>query len=141
MIRPIWNTTRRRGISAVEVMLVLPILLLVLLAAIQFSETLTLEDRMAEASRQGARVAATGGDETAIRNAIQNVIGTSIYNQSTVTIGYVNTNDGVAGHVSVQVTVSVPAKNAAPNYLSIIGFDNSNDSIVGQTVMRMEIVQ
>ena len=55
MIRPKRQNTRRSGIGAIEIMLILQILLAILLAAVQFSFTLTAEDRVAEGCRQGPR--------------------------------------------------------------------------------------
>lgn len=141
MIRPT-KKSRRSGIGAFEVMLILPILLLMLLAAVQFSATLTAEDKIAEASRQAARVAAAHGDETAIHSAVRNALGTSAYNQATITVKYVHSDqNGSAGGVSVQVIVSVPTKEMAPNYLKIIGLNNDDESLTGQTIMRMESVK
>lgn len=141
MIRPVNKTAIRRGIGAFELLLILPILLLLLLAGVQFSATLSAEDKIAEASRQGARVAAAYGDENAIRDAIRNVLGAQIYSKATITIKYVESDDVSVSALSVVVMVSVPTKEVAPGYLKVIGINEDDEPIIGHTVMRMEAVK
>jgi Flp pilus assembly protein TadG len=142
MKHPNNNAARRRGVGAFEVMLILPVILLMLLAGVQFSMMLTAEDKVAESSRQAARAAAASGDKAAIHGAVKNCLGSEVYSKATIAIKYLDTDEASSfTGQSVQVTVSVPCKEMAPNYLKLIGVDNSDEAFVGRTTMRMESVR
>src|SRR5436305_6480467 len=85
---------RRRAGVAVELLLVFPILLSLLLAMVQFSMLLAARQQLAGASREAARVAAQGGDRTAVQLAASLYLGQG--NLSTAQVHAVLTEaDGV----------------------------------------------
>ncbi|NLC12138.1 MAG: hypothetical protein GX767_07800, partial [Firmicutes bacterium] len=58
------------GQSLVEFALILPVLLLLILGLLQFAFILTSQILMTSAAREGVRLAAVGGEDTAIKNRI-----------------------------------------------------------------------
>jgi hypothetical protein len=143
MIRPGTCEQRRRGIGALEVILILPLLVLVLLAAVEFSAMCTAEDRVSQACREGCRVAACHGDEDSVRRAVEDVLGHEQCKNAKISIKYMNSDDDDHARtgVCVEVILKVPARECVPNYLRICGFDNKDDDIGARCVMRMEMVK
>jgi Flp pilus assembly protein TadG len=129
---------RRRGSLTLELLLVLPILLLVLLAIIEFSIWAVAQQQLLTASREGARVAALGGSRDDVEQAVRVFLGGKFDN---ATIDAVLTDDQgqpVAAGQPVQVVVSLPATDAVPDLLPLAGFSIRGQSISAGTVMRKE---
>jgi Flp pilus assembly protein TadG len=129
----------RRATVAVELLLALPVLLAVLLGVVEFSLLLVARQELVTASREGARVAAQGGAQTDVIQAVQQFLGAG--NLSSATITAVLT-DGMgqplASGQPVSVTVSLPATKAAPDLLKFIGFSIGGETLTAQTIMRKE---
>jgi len=132
---------RRRRVGAilsVELMLVLPILLIGFLALLEISLLLVGEAKLAAASREGARVAAMGGNDGDVLGAVSNVLGPNLSTQVDLTklvtypLSTWNTGD------PVQVAVCVQGNALAPNFLAGLGFDLSKKTICSQTTMTIE---
>jgi hypothetical protein len=130
--------SQRRRLGAVlttELLFLLPIVLLLLVALIEFVFLINAETKVTLASREGARVAALGGSTADVEAAITTVLGASVMAQSTFEITYPN-NDPTTGN-PVTVTVSAPAKILVP--LLVIGcFDPDTLLLTGQTTMVIE---
>lgn len=85
--RPLPPTrARRRGLVAAEMLLVLPIFLLLLTGMIGFADLLIAEQKMDEASGRAARVAALGGSEEQIEEAVRAVLGPDRAKHATIHI-------------------------------------------------------
>ncbi len=85
--RPLPPTrARRRGLAAAEMLLVLPIFLLLLTGMIGFADLLIAEQKMDEASGRAARVAALGGSEEQIEEAVRAVLGPDRAKHATIHI-------------------------------------------------------
>lgn len=129
----------RRGTMAVEMALVLPILLVVLAAMVEFSMMLVARQQIVAASREGARVAAQGGSNDDVTQAVQLFLGNG--NLAQANIDAVLT-DGSGRPLPpgspVMVTVSLPANQAVPDLLAFIGVSLQNETLAAQTVMRKE---
>ncbi len=133
------NRQTRRGVLALEMLLFLPVLLGVLLATVEFSMLLVAEQQVLIASREGARVAAQGGDTTDIQNAVQVFLGNGRLGQATVTAILTDqSGQPIPSGGAVAVSVSLPATQAVPDLLVLLGYSISGDTLVGTTVLRKE---
>src|SRR5579862_8343711 len=103
---------RQGTIHAVELLLLLPIVLGLILGMVEYSMILSIDQQLAVASRQGARVAAQGGSAAEVEAATRLVLGTGAVGQSAVVTSQLT---GVSGDpVSVSVTVA-DAASVVPN--------------------------
>jgi Flp pilus assembly protein TadG len=136
-----------RGNALVEFVLVLPLLLLLLLGAIDWGFYFMIRETVINATREGARVgsvavnsgAATTDAETAVRNYLQNALGTNYLNAATGRLTV--TPDTVAGWPAVKVRLEgfpvVPNRPTA----SITGYDaftRAPTTITSESRMRLE---
>lgn len=76
-IRTIDGSSRRRGITALQVILILPFLLLFTLAVVQYGVSLVTKQTIAASSAEAARTAARGGDLKDVRRTVARVLGTN----------------------------------------------------------------
>jgi hypothetical protein len=106
---------------------------------VQLSQVLAAEARLAGASREGARVAASGGDCTQITNAVYAGLLPGECPLVTVETNATNPDGSPASltpGVEVVVRVSVATSQVVVNpFLMVIP---ANQILVGQTVMRKE---
>jgi hypothetical protein len=142
-----WRRSRRPGRQArrlgallsAELLLVLPLLLALILAGVQFAVTLSVEQKLAAATRDGARVAATGGNRTAVVEAVERVLGPTIAKHAEVcTVMTDSSRKPLPSGEPVQVVVKVPAAKVVPDLLRIVGYSIRNETLVSSTVMRKE---
>jgi Flp pilus assembly protein TadG len=127
--------TDRRGSAAFEALFVIPILLVVLLAVVEFAMLLAAEQKLAEASGVGARTGSLGRSDDDVREAVKAVMGTKQYEKGTIDIRRWNHRHTGA---MIEVRVQLPAAAASPNVLRSVGIDLSDDTLTGRTVMRVE---
>jgi Flp pilus assembly protein TadG len=130
---------RRPGRLAIELLLILPVLLALLGGLIEFSVLLVARQQLANASRQGARVAALGGDAATVEQAARLALGSGAVSAATV-VSVLTDDTGVPlpSGAAVQVTVQVPAASVAPNMLGVLGFSLGDRLLAAVTVMRKE---
>ncbi|NBO92737.1 MAG: hypothetical protein EBV06_10580 [Planctomycetia bacterium] len=130
---------RRRAVAAVELLFVLPVLLTVLLGTVELSLWLTAQQTVSLSSREGARTAALGGDNTAVQDAVRLTLGDARYAQATV-VAYLTDDSGnpVDSGQPVSVVVQLPVSSVVPDLLAFTGLTIRNLQLVGQTVMRKE---
>ena len=95
------NRNRRRGAALVEMALVLPVFLTIVLGIIEFGRAMTISNLLANAAREGARLAVTAGTtNTEVTNAVKT---------------FMNSATGVAaGDVTVTITVTAASGNPDP---------------------------
>jgi Flp pilus assembly protein TadG len=137
-INPPRRARRRAGV-AVELLLVFPILLSLLLAMVQFSMLLVARQQLAGASREAARVAAQGGDLTAVQTAASLYLGQGNLSNAVVEAVLTDSNGmPLPSGAPVAVTVQVAATQAAPDLLRFVGVSLKNEVLSAQTVMRKE---
>lgn len=140
MVRKEGKTGKRRvgALLSTELLLLLPILLLIVLALVEFTFFITAQTRLAAAGREGARVAALGGSKTDVNTAVATVLGAKLTSHADfkVVVSYPSMSNTTGN--PVQVVVSAPANILVPNYLSIIGFDLSKVTLTGQATMIVE---
>ena len=129
----------RRGGAAVELFLFLPLLLALVLGMVEFSMVLSVRQQLAAASREGARVAALGGDPQTVEAAVRDVLGPGRLQAAQVQVVLTDSSGQPAGPGDpVAVAVSLPAGVAAPDLLAIIGVSFGNGVLVAETIMRKE---
>lgn len=131
---------RRKGSTlAIELLFVLPIVLVVIFATIEFSTLLVVRQQLQAASREGARVAALGGDAQQVQAAVSQFLGTgSLANAQVESVLTDNLGNPLPSGSAVAVTVSLPTAQAVPNLLAPFGFTLADDVSIAQTVMRKE---
>jgi hypothetical protein len=96
-----WNShsaAREGGTSLVEFAMVLPLILVLLFAIVDFGRAFQSWITITNAAREGARVGTTGADETAICNRVKATVAVS---------GAVCTVTGVPGFTGEDVSVKV----------------------------------
>jgi Flp pilus assembly protein TadG len=129
---------------ALELVVVLPVLLLTLLAMAQFSMLLTARSELLEASREGARLAARGGDhgliETEVKATVRRVLGKGRLAGTDVVVQWkaADPDHPEAGRERVEVQTSTLAAVAAPNFLGWLGFTLQGQRLTATTVMNVE---
>ncbi len=131
---------RRLGaLLSAELLLILPLLLAFILASVQFGTTLAVEQRLAAATREGARVAATGGDRHAVVAAVERVLGPAIAHHAEIcTVLTDAQHQPLPCGEPVQVIVKVRACKVVPDLLRIIGYSIRNETLASSTIMRKE---
>jgi hypothetical protein len=121
---------------AIELLLVLPLLLGILLAMIEFSLILSARQQVTVAAREGVRVAALGGSEDDVRNLLGRVLGDRNW-QFDVTM-----MDGNGAPLEpgdpMEIVVNVPTRDFVPDLLRFLGFSVQNTTITSRAVMLKE---
>ena len=130
---------RRSAMLAIELLFVLPVLLIVVLATVEFSLWLSAQQQVALASREGARVAAQGGSADDVQQTVQLVLGPN-WSSAAQVAASLNDSDGnpLPAGAPVSVLVTLPAGTVVPDLLVLAGFSIGNEIIASQTVMRKE---
>jgi len=136
MIRPRPNRrSSRRGWSTLESLLVLPILLVVVVALVEFAMLIATEQKLAEASGVACRTAAVGRSDDDCKEAVKAVLGKHKYDMAKIHID--RRRDPHCGDV-IEVCVHLPARAAGPCVLRSCGVKLTDDTLVGHTFMRAE---
>lgn len=136
MTRPRPNPRNsRRGWSALETLLVLPVLLAVVIALVEFAMIIAAEQRVAEASGLACRTAAVGRSDDDCKEAVKAVLGKRQFESCEIKID--RRHDAHLGDV-VDVRVDLPVKAAAPCVLRSCGVKLCDDTLIGHTVMKAE---
>ena len=129
----------RRGVVMIELLVALPVLLAILLGTIEFSMILVARQQLQLASREGARVASIGGNETEVQTAVQNFLGKGAL--AGAQVQSILTDAGgqpIPSGGSVQVVVTIPTTQAVPNLLGGFGVSVAGDTLIAGTAMRKE---
>jgi len=131
---------QRRGILAVELLLVLPILVALFLGMMQYSLILGARQSLLAASREGARVAAHGGTKEEVCATVRRVLGTGSLGAANVKIRSVfeDPQHPFDGRDRVEVCVCVRTTCVVPDMLRWIGISFRNQDLVVGSVMLKE---
>lgn len=122
------------GQGLVEMALVLPVFLLLLFGVIEFGRIFNAFLVAKEASREGARLAIVGEDNTAITAAVRSVSGMWDPSRAAIAINPANPADREEGE-PVEVSVTYSVHLVAP---VISGILPDPFVVNGSTVMRIE---
>jgi Flp pilus assembly protein TadG len=123
----------RAGNASVELLMLLPVLIAVIAAGVEFSMLLAVRQQLTAASREGARVAALGGDEQAVKDAVWHTLGSGNTATAEVTV-VVPPNSGDPAEVWIQLSATA----AVPDLLRYVGYSIRGETITVRTVMRKE---
>ncbi len=129
--------TNNRGQAIVETALVLPIIVLVLFAIVEFGLVFNQYIVVTAAAREGARAAAVS-DDMAAQNAVADAVASISNNGLTVSIAY---SGGIREQGKpVTVTVSKPIEVTTPMIKDIIDnvYGAEPPMLTGRSVMRVE---
>ncbi len=130
----------RRATMAVELLFVLPILMIALVAMIEFSLLLTARAELLSASRAGARVAAQGGNDDEVKTMVKQMLGDGRLGDAQVIVERVPADPlrPLDGRDRVQVVVHVPAPHVVPDLLGWAGISFRDQELAASTVMNQE---
>ena len=120
----------QRGQALVEFALILPLLLMVVCAILQFGLVFHAYLTVNEAAREGARLAAVGGTDTAIEARVKEVAPALKPDSLTITI---NPKPIRVAETMVTVTVSTPPPASLPFMDAFLPA-----SLQGRVAMRVE---
>lgn len=126
----------QRGQAIVEMALVMPLLVMLLFGIVEFGRVLNTYIVVTNLSREGARIGAVGGTDTAIIDFIKNSALKSGFDTSQISISPTPTSITKRSRgSSIQVNVSYPVDIFAPVIGTIIG---DPYVVECQTTMRVE---
>ncbi|MCE9534489.1 MAG: pilus assembly protein [Planctomycetes bacterium] len=133
------ESEKRPGSIAVEMLIILPVFLVILLGFVELTMLVIVEERLAAASYQGARVASQGGSTTDVETAVHHSLGPGSVSTYLNDIIYTPTVLATANSGDeITVRLEIEAKRVIPDLLRFIGYSISNQILVAQTVMRKE---
>ena len=131
---------KRGGLLVVELLLVLPVVLALAVAALEFGLMLTARQQLLAASREGARVGSHGADEEEIRAAVTRVLGNGSLGRAAVQANFFHedTDHPQFGRDRVEVYIHVPTTQVVPDLLAWVGLSFRDQELVACTVMCVE---
>lgn len=142
--------SRLGAVLSIELVMAMPILLVVLLALVEFGTLLMASQGVNAAAAVGTREASLAGSRDAlVQQALANAIDTYPWKTSATTTVFINGQqisltdgtDNLAAARSgdlISVTVSVPMTAAAPNLLSFVGISLGSNQLTNTYVTRKE---
>jgi hypothetical protein len=129
----------RRGSLTIELLLLMPVLLALVVGAVEMSLLVASEQKLEAASATGARTAAQGGDQEAVRLAVREALAHSKLCGAEVIVRLDDENGyPLPSGSTVEVRVQINANQAVPDLLSFIGFSIKEMTLSGHTAMRKE---
>jgi Flp pilus assembly protein TadG len=117
-----------RGQSLIEFALVIPILLILMVGIMEFSRAWMTKNILTGAAREGARVAAVGGNGVAAANLV--------LNSANITTASVNVTPPGSPYGPVSVTVTYNFPVSVPGFLP--GWSATTILLQSSTTMRQE---
>jgi Flp pilus assembly protein TadG len=129
----------RRGSLTIELLLLMPVLLALVVGAVEMSLLVASEQKLEAASATGARVAAQGGDQYAVNQAVQDALRHSKLAGAKVIVRLDDENGyPLPTGSTVEVRVQINANQSVPDLLGFIGFSIKKMTLSGHTAMRKE---
>ena len=138
----------RRGAVAFESLLILPLFLLVVVAAVGVADLVVTEQLVDEASGRAARTAALGGSEEQVKESVRAVLGAERAKHVTIHVGPVRRSapsehdtvgstgrDAVPPGGLIEVRIEIEARHATTTRLAPV---SGTELLVGRTVMQRE---
>lgn len=129
---------RAGAIVAMELLLIFPLMMAIFFGTIEYGLLLAAESRLLNASYQGARVAAAGGNREDVVNAAQTALLAGEVDVVDIQVVLTDGSTPVLPGGQVAVLASAPAGDLVPDYLRFIGISIAQRCLMGQTVMRKE---
>lgn len=126
----------RRGVVALETLLLLPVLLLVVAGMVGLTDLIMAEQKLDRASGAAARVAAGGGSDEDIERAVHATLGEKQARHAKI---YVSREDENGRPIPqggmIEVRVEIQARHATATPLAPI---RPSEPLIGRTVMPRE---
>ncbi len=127
------------GQSLVEFTLVLPLLLVMLFAIVDFGRAFYTDSILTNAAREGARMAAVQGDSNQINSAVTNAMGGLTTTSPTLTKTYTNVQAAKGSTATVQLQYKFTYVTPISPLLSLIGGSSiANPTLTSTSSMRLE---
>ncbi len=120
----------RRASASLELLLILPLLVLIVAAVVEFAQLASGDQLVADAAARGARIAARGGDDTAVKETVAAALGAPLASRAEVIV------ERADGRATVQVVL--PAQSVAIDVLQTIGIGLADEKVSGRAVMVIE---
>jgi len=135
------NGRRERcgALLSIELMLVLPVVIILLLAIVEFSMLWSANQLVKTASHAGCRVAtlpAVSLEET--EAAAERAVTVALAKRPLINAYRLRLESGQFAGDAVCCEVRLPMAAAAPNLLAVFGFDLDGRELVARSVMRKE---
>jgi hypothetical protein len=129
----------RSGSLSVELILILPVILLFILGLIDLGILAGVQEQLTVASREGARVAAQGGDGAEVERAVRLFLGRGKLHEASVHWVLTDKDDRpLRSGQPVEVSVRFPVNKTGLGILRFLHLGRNGDEFVAQTVMRKE---
>lgn len=129
----------RRGSYTLELTLLLPIIVGILFAVVYFAVLIATQQQLMAASAEGARVASRGGDQEAIKEAVEAVLGNGRLSEAQIII---NEKDEAGNPLEsgdpIEVKVEIKTDCVFPNVLAFFAVGADNDTLVGRSIRQLE---
>jgi Flp pilus assembly protein TadG len=119
----------------VEILLILPIVLALIFGMVEYAMVLSIDQQLAVASREGARVASQGGNAAEVEAAARVALGVGAVADNSVVTSQLS--DVCGDTVAVRVAIA-DASTVVPNVLRFVGFSIKDQPLAGTAVMRRE---
>jgi hypothetical protein len=133
------NEPHRRGLATLELILVLPLLLGLVLAAVEFGMIWSASQRVQMACATACRVGTRPCENlTVLNNQVQLAAQTSLISQALVQSYSLNFFPGANTGDPVIVELKVPMSAAAPDLLQMFGFSLKKRFLYSRIIMRKE---
>lgn len=129
----------RRASLTIELLLITPVLVAVVIAAVEFALLIAAEHRLESAAALAARVAAQGGDAKAVSKAVHDSLGGGRWEK--VEVKAILEDDGgrpLAAGSNVEVVVTIDAAQVVPDLLGFVGFSLKDQTLRGRALLRKE---
>ena len=124
---------RRSGMTSMELVLSLPMLLLLLMVFVDFSFLMSARGHVVQAARGGARIGVlNGASPQAVETEVARILGPGFPAYQ------VHSQLGEYSGDPVSVTVRVPMTSAAPNLVWPVGYNIRGRELVAQVRMLKE---
>ena len=146
--RPARRRNRRGMLLSFELVIMLPVMLLIVLAIVEFSLLLMSAQGISMAAHRATREAALpGADYASVEDAVKDALRGYVWKDEAEVVAYVNHTRDVGGSSAVKnaitgdeimVVVTVPANKAAPDILAFIGLSTSHSEVRTSFVTRRE---
>lgn len=137
--RPSNRPARRSGSLTVELLLIAPVLIAVIAAAVEIGLLFAATHRLEAASAVGARVAAQGGNDDDVARAVYDFLGNGALQEAEVCMVLLDEDRKPLSPGSfVDVIVKVKAGRVVPDLLSFIGLSIKDRTLSGHTRLRKE---
>lgn len=131
------NRAPRTGVAAIEILLLLPVLVILVMAFIQFALHLRATQKVEHAVSVAVRVAARGGDEGQVTAALSSVLGNVIVEKSIIHVASCDSDMSTDSHL-IEVKIRVPANLLVPDLLSVIGAGLNGKLLEGRAIAARE---